>query len=186
VSSDYVFDGTRAPHTEDEPYSPLGVYGQTKAAGDELVATLPRYLIARASWVVGQGHNFVRTMAQLAERGVRPAVVDDQDGRLTFTHDLAAAILHLVGTDAPNGVYNVSNDGPVLSWCQIARRVFQLCGRDPLDVSPVTTSDYSAGQQHVSPRPEHSALALDKIRATGFQPALMDDRLREYVASLRG
>ncbi|MCG5014959.1 SDR family oxidoreductase, partial [Collinsella aerofaciens] len=33
VSSDYVFDGTAEVHTEDEPLSPLSVYGQTKAAG---------------------------------------------------------------------------------------------------------------------------------------------------------
>ncbi|MCL1840783.1 MAG: bifunctional dTDP-4-dehydrorhamnose 3,5-epimerase family protein/NAD(P)-dependent oxidoreductase [Propionibacteriaceae bacterium] len=184
VSSDYVFDGTRAPHTEDEPFSPLGVYGQTKAAGDALVATLPDYLITRASWVVGNGHNFVKTMVQLARRGVRPSVVDDQDGRLAFTADLAAAIIHLVRVGAPSGVYNVSNDGPVMSWCQIARRVFELCGRDASDVTPVSTSDYSANQEHVSPRPAHSALCLDKLKATGFAPAIMDDRLDEYVATL--
>jgi len=84
VSSDYVFDGRRTEHPEDEPFSPLGVYGQTKAAADALVATLPRHLVVRTSWVIGEGRNFVATMRSLAEAGVSPEVVDDQVGRLTF------------------------------------------------------------------------------------------------------
>ncbi len=70
VSSDYVFDGTRASHDESEPVAPLGVYGQTKAAGDAVVSVVPRHYIVRTSWVIGEGNNFVRTMASLAERGI--------------------------------------------------------------------------------------------------------------------
>ena len=102
ISSDYVFDGTRSSHPEDEPFSPLGVYGQTKAAGGRAGrTTLPRHYILRTSWVIGDGHNFVRTMAALADRGVRPGVVDDQYGRLTFTTDLARAIDHLLAVGRP-------------------------------------------------------------------------------------
>ena len=54
-SSEYVFDGTVDPHTEDEPLSPLGVYAQTKAAGDVAVATAPRHYVLRTSWVIGGG-----------------------------------------------------------------------------------------------------------------------------------
>ena len=129
MSSDYVFDGTVELHTEEEPFSPLGVYGQTKAAGDALVSTLPRHYIVRTSWVIGDGNNFVKTMASLADRGIEPGVVDDQYGRLTFTDDLAAGIAHLVGTDAPFGTYNLSSDGPVQTWADIARDVFAARGR---------------------------------------------------------
>src|SRR5438132_1624722 len=31
ISTDYVFDGTQSPHSEDEPFSPLSVYGASKA-----------------------------------------------------------------------------------------------------------------------------------------------------------
>jgi dTDP-4-dehydrorhamnose 3,5-epimerase len=90
VSSDYVFDGAAdRPYREDDPLCPLGVYGQTKAAADAIVSTVPRHLIVRTSWVIGEGRNFVRTMASLAERGIDPDVVDDQVGRLTFTDELA-------------------------------------------------------------------------------------------------
>ena len=97
-SSEYVFDGTVAldpGHTEDEPLSPLGVYAQSKAAGDLAVGTTPRHYLLRTSWVIGDGHNFVRTMASLAEKGVSPSVVDDQVGRLTFAGELSRATRHL-------------------------------------------------------------------------------------------
>ena len=181
VSSDYVFDGTRPEHAEDEPFSPLGVYGQTKAAGDAIVALLPRHYLVRTSWVIGEGHNFVRTMASLAERGVKPAVVADQYGRLTFTTDLAAAIRHLLDSGAPYGTYNVTCDGPVLTWHDVARRVYELTGHAASDVAPQSTQEYAAGKL-VSPRPTHSALALDKIKATGFAPRSTEEALAAYLA----
>ncbi|HEY0237379.1 MAG TPA: bifunctional dTDP-4-dehydrorhamnose 3,5-epimerase family protein/NAD(P)-dependent oxidoreductase [Friedmanniella sp.] len=180
VSSDYVFDGTRARHPEDEPLSPLGVYGQTKAAGDALVATLPRHLLLRTSWVVGEGRNFVTTMAGLADRGVSPSVVADQHGRLTLTLELVRALRHLLETDAAPGTYNVSNAGPVQTWADIAREVFALRGRDPDDVTPVTTEAYGAGKR-LAPRPRHSDLDLAKLEATGFVPEDATVALRRYL-----
>lgn len=182
VSSDYVFDGTQPYHHEDEPFSPLGVYGQTKAAADALVAQLARHYIVRTSWVIGDGRNFVRTMAELARKGASPAVVDDQFGRLTFTEDLAAGMVHLVASGAPSGTYNLTNDGPVQSWCEIARDVFELCGRERGDVEPTTTEEFAAGKL-VSPRPVHSELDLTKVSATGFTPASARDRLVGYLSS---
>lgn len=181
VSSDYVFDGTAELHTEDEPFSPLGVYGQTKAAGDALVGQLARHYLVRTSWVIGDGRNFVRTMADLATKGVSPSVVDDQFGRLTFTTDLAAGIVHLLSSGAPYGTYNLTGDGPVQSWCDIARDVFRLRGRSPEDVTGVSTDEYSAGKA-TAPRPRHSALDLARIRATGFAPATSAERLAEYLS----
>ncbi len=181
VSTDYVFDGTEEEHAEDEPFSPLGVYGQTKAAGDALVATLPRHWIVRTSWVIGDGNNFVRTMANLADKGVKPSVVGDQYGRLTFTTDLAAGIVHLISTNAPGGTYNLTNTGPTQSWADIAKRVFELRGRSADDVTEVTTEAYFADKPGMAPRPTHSTLALGKLAGAGFEPVNADDRLREYL-----
>jgi dTDP-4-dehydrorhamnose reductase len=183
VSSDYVFDGTVGEHTEDEPVSPLGVYGQTKAAGDALVATLPSYYLLRTSWVIGEGRNFVATMASLADRGVRPSVVADQYGRLTFTSEIARAVDHLLAVAAPSGTYNVSGAGEVTSWADIARTVFTERGRPASDVTSVTAAEYGAGKA-LAPRPQHSTFALDKIRATGFEPAPVADSLRAYLRTL--
>ena len=183
VSSDYVFDGSKRLYTEDDAVAPLGVYGQTKAAGDALVSTVPRHYIVRTSWVVGDGGNFVRTMASLAERGVDPSVVSDQRGRLTFTEDLAAGIGHLLRERPAPGVYNLTNEGPVMSWADVARLVFAGTGHRAERVTDVTTAEYFADRA-AAPRPRNSTLALDKIEAAGFTPRDARDALAGYLAGL--
>lgn len=182
VSSDYVFDGTsERPYREDDAIAPLGVYGQTKAAGDAIVQTVPRHYIVRTSWVIGEGSNFVRTMASLAERGIDPSVVDDQTGRLTFTTDIAGAIRHLLDTNAAYGVYNVTGSGQPRTWAQIAARVYELTGHDPARVTPATTAEYYAGKTGIAPRPAYSVLDLSKIEATGFTPPDHETSLAAYL-----
>lgn len=185
-SSEYVFDGTAEEHTEDEPVSPLGVYAQSKAAGDIAVGLAPRHYLVRTSWVIGDGQNFVRTMATLAAKGVSPSVVADQVGRLTFTGELSRATRHLIDSRAPFGTYNLSNGGPEMSWAAIAREVFTRCGRNAADVSETTTAEYAAGVldkgSPFAPRPLRSAMSLAKIRATGFEPEDALVALERYLA----
>ena len=192
VSSDYVFDGTAGNHGEDEGPSPLSVYGQSKAAGDLAVAGCPAHYVVRSSWVIGDGRNFVRTMAGLARRCADPAdplervtVVDDQLGRLTFADQMAEGIFALLDAHAPYGTYNLTGSGRVASWAQIAREVFELtCGNGDA-VAPVTTAEYYAGADGpVAPRPARSDLDLSKIRAAGFSPRDWEDELREYLSDL--
>jgi dTDP-4-dehydrorhamnose 3,5-epimerase len=183
ISSDYVFDGrTSRPYREDDRLSPLGVYGQTKAAGDQVVATVDRHYIVRTSWVIGDGHNFVRIMLSLADRGVNPSVVSDQHGRLTFTSEIARAIRHLIETHAPYGTYNVTGSGSPTSWAEVARRTFELAGHDPGRVSDVTTAEYFADtSKPAAPRPVNSVLDLAKIQSVGFQPEDAAATLTNYV-----
>jgi dTDP-4-dehydrorhamnose reductase/dTDP-4-dehydrorhamnose 3,5-epimerase len=183
-STEYVFDGSVSDHTEDEPLSPLGVYAQTKAAGDLAVATAKRHYVLRTSWLVGDGGNFVRTMQRLAAEGVSPRVVDDQVGRLTFADELARATRHLLEADATYGVYHCSGSGPATTWAEVARRVFELAGRDPDDVTPVSTEEYAAGRD-LAPRPRSSTMSLAKLEATGFSPRPAWDSLTDYLQPQR-
>ena len=196
VSSDYVFDGTRELHPEDEPFAPMGVYGQSKAAGDLAVGGCPRHYIARSSWVIGDGNNFVKTMMGLSDRVAaseipQVTVVDDQVGRLSFTRDMAEGIFWLLGyregdaepsSPAPYGTYNLTGSGEPKSWAQVAKRVFELANGNADKVMPVATADYYASVAGpISPRPEHSAMDLSKIVAIGFNPPDWEQRLVEYV-----
>ena len=192
VSSDYVFDGTAEVHTEDEPLSPLSVYGQTKAAGDIAVAGCPRHYIMRSSWVIGEGHNFVKTMKGLSDRVADPedglaqvTVVDDQLGRLTFTRDMAAAILHVLGSGAPYGTYDCTGSGAVRSWADIARTVFDAANGNGDAVAPVSTAEYYASAAGpVAPRPHFSALDLSKLETAGFHMPDWEAELSEYLEEL--
>ena len=187
VSSDYVFDGTRESHDESESFAPLGVYGQSKAAGDIAVANTPRHYILRSSWVIGEGHNFVKTMMGLSGRVARGelervTVVDDQYGRLTFTKDMAEAIFHLLDSGAAYGAYDLTGSGAVRSWADIARMVFDLANGNGDRVIPISTDEYFANAKApVSPRPTHSALDLAKIEATGLSVPDWEESLRAYV-----
>lgn len=181
VSSDYVFDGTaNGEYTEDAPLSPLSVYGQTKAAGDLAAAGAPQHYVVRTSWVIGDGGNFVRTMKSLDDRDIKPSVVDDQIGRLSFTQDIAAGIKHLLDTQAPYGTYNLSNSGEPASWADIARMIF----RDPTSVTGVSTAEYFVDKQGAAPRPLNSRLDLSKLHAAGFTAPDWRVRLATYLEEI--
>ena len=181
ISSEYVFDGSQTPHAEDEPFTPLGVYAQAKAAGDIAVATATKHYIARTSWLIGDGPNFVRTMIGLAGRDISPTVVGDQIGRLTFTPTLVVAIDHLLTTKAAFGTYNVSNDGDPVSWADVTRAIFTDLGRSDLTVTDTTTAEYFAGKPKAAPRPLQSTFDLAKLKAVGFRPGDWHTELHDYI-----
>jgi dTDP-4-dehydrorhamnose reductase len=182
ISSEYVFDGKHeGPMPEDWPANPLSVYGQSKADGDTQASHVTKHYLVRTTWVVGDGGNFVRTMAGLADRGVSPTVVDDQIGRPTFTADLAAGIAHLVRNRAPYGTYNLTNSGDPVSWADVAAAVFAARGRSADDVGRTSTEAYSADKPRAAVRPLNGVLDLSKIIATGFTPRDWRVALAEYV-----
>ena len=180
-SSDYVFDGSQSIHNEDEPFFPLNVYGKTKADGDLAAPAATKHYIIRTSWVIGDGRNFVNIMQNLAARGVRPSVVNDQIGRLTFTDTLARGIKHLLETNAPYGTYNLTNEGQPASWADIAKIVFEKSGKSPSDVQPVSTAEYFADKPNTAQRPLQSTLDLTKIEKTGFIPEDWRDKLNRLL-----
>jgi dTDP-4-dehydrorhamnose reductase/dTDP-4-dehydrorhamnose 3,5-epimerase len=173
ISSDYVFDGDAVgEYSETAPLSPVSVYGQTKAAGDIAIATCTRHYILRTSWVIGDGANFVRTMHGLALESRPVNVVNDQFGRLTFASTLAQTIGFLINARPSFGTYNITNAGPIVSWFEIARMVYELSGADPSLVNSVSTDEYLVSQPSrglkIAPRPKNSTLNLDKAERAGF------------------
>jgi len=168
LSTDYVFDGRKAgAYREDDAVAPLGVYGRTKAAGEEAVRrALTRHIILRTAWVYGEfGHNFLKTMVRLAQERDELRVVADQRGCPTSTRDLAAAILvvaaHAIACNAGWGTYHCAGTG-VVTWHGFAERIIAaqapLTGRTPR-VTPITASDYPTA----AARPANSAFDCSRF-----------------------
>ncbi|KFI96909.1 sugar nucleotide-binding protein [Bifidobacterium stellenboschense] len=185
ISSDYVFDGDKEMHVEDEEFAPLGVYGQTKAAGDALVDNVPRHYLLRSSWVIGEGRNFVTRMLGLAKSGEHAEAPSDQFGRLTFTSDMAGAIFHLLTNNAPYGTYNMTGSGRVASWYDIATAVFKAAGADPSRIVANSVAEY-ARTHHAALRPRNCSLNLGKLEAAGYHPADWEELLDNYLAKELG
>ena len=169
VSTDYVFDGTKAgPYLEWDPVSPQSVYGASKLAGERELD--PGSTVIRTSWVCGyHGANMVKTILRIAGQSDTLSFVDDQRGHPTFADDLAAMIKRLVVEHRP-GTFHVTNQGAV-SWYEFAREVLIAAGLDPERVKPVATADLQPPRP--APRPANSVLDNAALRLSGVP--LLDD-----------
>jgi dTDP-4-dehydrorhamnose reductase len=179
ISTDYVFDGTRKTHTEDEAVKPLGIYGKTKAAGDEKAAQAVKHYIVRTSWVIGDGPNFARAILSAAQKRDELKVVADQFGRPTFTAELVRIIDFLLSTKAPYGTYNGSNGGDTVNWADFARAILDEASFKTR-VTDTTAREYFAGKVS-SKRPKYSSFDLSKLVALGHQPKDWREDLKEYI-----
>ena len=166
VSTDFVFDGRQTrPYVEDDAPNPLGVYGQSKLEGEQVVqAALPTATLLRTAWVYGaHGHNFVKTMLRLAGEGKPLRVVSDQTGAPTWTTDIVAAITALVDRQAV-GVFHFTAAGET-SWHGFACAILEEASRIGFDiktdsVAPIPTAEYPTP----ATRPAYSVLNTDKIK----------------------
>ena len=126
-STDYVFDGEKkAAYVEDDPTHPLGVYGQSKCAGEEAVQEVGGLIyIFRTSWVYSNiGYNFYLTMKRLSQERDELKVVADQTGVPTSNQFIAEQIKVIIPqlTDINTGVYQLVPDGSC-SWYEFAQAI---------------------------------------------------------------
>ncbi|KAB2314008.1 dTDP-4-dehydrorhamnose reductase [Betaproteobacteria bacterium SCN2] len=177
-STDYVFDGTQfGAYAEYDALRPLGVYGASKQAGEELVqASGADHLIFRTSWVYGlRGKNFLLTMQRLARERDKLAVVADQFGAPTWARSIAEATAQVLalwlspGATAADrqrlsGIYHMSCGGRV-SWHGFAEAILQDMqnrGEKIPALKAISTTEYPTPAQ----RPANSVLSNEKLQQT--------------------
>lgn len=198
LSTDFVFDGAQGhPYAPQQPRRPLGVYGASKAGGEEAVEELlgpgGRGTILRTSWVYGPvGHNFCRTMLRLhrerAARGESLAVVADQVGCPTSTAGLASACWRVIGRGTGPAWPPILHwsDAGAASWYDFAVAIGEL-GVDaglidrPAAVQPIPTAAYPTPAR----RPSYSLLDCHASRAAlGLEPQHWRAALARVLAEL--
>lgn len=196
-STDYVFNGEgTTPWVEDDPTGPLGVYGDSKLAGEQaLLATGAKAHIFRTSWVYGAtGKNFLRTILRLARERSELRIVDDQHGAPTWSHSLAMMAAHVIarlGSDTEaatrfTGVYHVAGGGET-TWAGFAKEAIRLLHElEPesslANVVGIPSSEYPTA----AARPGNSRLNCQKLARTfGWESADWRASLKLVVAEMQ-
>ncbi|MGB0748032.1 MAG: dTDP-4-dehydrorhamnose reductase [Magnetospiraceae bacterium] len=190
VSTDYVFDGTKeGAYLEDDPVKPIGIYGESKEAGEKAVRELiAAHVILRTAWVYSPfGNNFVKTMLRVGAQRPELRVVNDQQGCPTAAGDLATTIIDIAGKilqegATPWGTYHYCG-ATATTWHGLAEAVFGLSDLNPKPVvQPIPTHEYPTPAK----RPANSVLDCTKItRDLGITPRPMADSLAEVMADLK-
>jgi dTDP-4-dehydrorhamnose reductase len=179
-STDYVFDGEKYGfYLEDDLRNPLGVYGKSKAAGEEGIAKIfakskqGHYAILRTSWVYGDGGNFIRTILRLAKDREEFKVIADQYGAPTSALWLAQVSLELVLTHNgglrtfPSGIYHAVPAGET-TWHGLATLAVSAALEagvalkvQPGLIKPIPATEYPLP----APRPANSRMSTDKLQS---------------------
>jgi dTDP-4-dehydrorhamnose reductase len=178
-STDDVFDGEKyGYYLEDDIRNPLGVYGKSKAAGEEAITRVfagirgnGQYAIFRTSWVYGDGSNFIRTILRLAKDREELKIIDDQYGVPTSAAWLAQVSLDLVVDDKlkikefPSGIYHAVPAGET-TWHGLATLAVQVACEAgvnlkaaPSAIKPIPAAEYPLP----APRPMNSRMSTDKL-----------------------
>ena len=173
-STDYVFNGSgSAPWKESDATGPLSVYGQTKLEGEQAVATNPKHITLRTSWVyAARGGNFAKTMLRLASERESLTVIDDQFGAPTSAELLADVTAHVIRAAMAKpelaGLYHCVAGGET-NWHAYAKYVLaQARLLQPAllikasEVVPVPSTAFPTPAR----RPHNSRLDTRKLQAT--------------------
>ena len=188
-STDYVFDGSKpAPYTEADPPNPLGVYSQSKLAGEQAIAAVGgEYLILRTSWVYSnQGKNFLLTMQRLLQEKPHLRIVADQIGAPTWAGTIATSTRDLIerwqaGKPGQWGIYHLTAQGET-SWFGFAQAIgdhLRAQGKACAELEAIPSSAYPTPAK----RPLNSRLDCSRLQQQWqvSQPQ-WQDALRECLA----
>jgi len=179
LSTDFVFDGNQqTPYREEDPTNPQSAYARSKLEGEQQVtAGNPDHVILRCAWLYGpHGRNFISAILEAAGAGGPLRVVTDQRGTPTYTHDLALAVTHILGTKV-TGVVHFANSG-VCSRYEFAREALRLAGLE-VPLEPITTADL---KDRPARRPAYSALDTGRFtEITGILPRPWQETLADFI-----
>ena len=182
-STDYVFDGEKVEaYVETDLTNPIGIYGQSKLAGEEEIQEVGgQNYIFRTSWVYSTiGHNFYLTMKKLCQERKELKVVADQTGVSTSNQFIGLQIQQIIPQLTENnvGIYHLVPDGSC-SWYEFAQEIIRQANPkfNLKNLYQIQTHEFPTK----TTRPKNSVLNNAKIKHT-FNLSLDNwDRVLEEI-----
>jgi dTDP-4-dehydrorhamnose reductase len=185
VSTDYVFDGAGdRPYREDDPRAPLGAYGASKAAGEDLVHAAGG-IVVRTSWLFAErGPGFVQTILRLARERPSLRVVVDQHGCPTWAEDLADGLLAMAAIPTLGPTYHYVGAGAT-TWHALATAIVEAARAASPRPLACTTVEAIPTSAYPTPaaRPAYSVLDTSRLGALGVTPPSWTIGLGRVVAA---
>jgi len=165
ISSDYVFDGTGGPYSEEDKPAPTTYYGKAKLASENIIiGSKAKYAIIRTNVLYGHAYpakaSFVRWVIDELSNGNKIRVVNDQYNNPTLANDLAACILRIIQLDA-EGMFNYAGSD-YLSRFEFAQKIAEKFNYPTELIFPISTEEL--GQ--LADRPKKGGLRTEKARDT--------------------
>jgi len=184
LSSEQVFDGTRAPYSSGDPVNPINLYGRQKAEAERRVlAAAPEFAcVVRAPLLVGNslvGRRSLHEKMFEAWAAGRPVQAYTDEFRQVCTADnLAEVLLELVERGDLRGLFHWAG-AELLSRHEIARRI---AGGFKLPDTLVVPMNRADTPEAAAKRPPN--LAMDLAPLAGrlkTRPQRFDDALEELI-----
>lgn len=181
VSTNEVFDGTRKrPYIESDLPNPITMAGKTKYLSEIIVRQFTnKFYIVRTMWLYSEwSNNFIHSIVQIARNRKEIAFTSDEIGSPTNSHDLAHALLQLIGTNR-YGCYHIVNKGSV-SRSVFGRRVLTKLGLvNNIHIKDTPLNSFA----RLSKPPLSSSLTSNKLQDVGIDlrdwSKALDDFLKQ-------
>jgi dTDP-4-dehydrorhamnose reductase len=171
VSTDFIFDGSEGPLTEEAVPSPINYYGESKLAAEKIImASNLHWSILRTVLVYGLSNdqsrsNIVLWVKESLEKGKTIQVVNDQWRTPTLAEDLAIGC-YLAATKKASGIYNISGKDFITPY-DIAIHTAEFFDLDKSLIKPADSTTFKQPAR----RPLRTGLVIDKARAElGYEP----------------
>ncbi len=177
ISSDYIFDGKSGPYSENDKPNPLGYYGRTKLASENVLKIGGAlYTILRTIVLYGVASkskaDFVEWLIDTVRSGKPVRIVNDQVSNPTFIDDLVQAISKVIEF-RKYGVYNIGGK-EFLSRYEFTEIIADYFNLNKSLITPVKTKELNQAAR----RPLKSGLITLKAEAElGYKPVTIRESL---------
>lgn len=180
LSSDYIFDGKNGPYSEKNVPLPLGYYGKSKLASENLLINSNLdHAIVRTMVLYGYGinvrSNFVTWLIEKLKKNANVTIVTDQLGNPTLADELATAILKIVKLKKWD-LYHISGS-ELIDRYSFALKIADIFKLDKNLISSITTPELNQSAL----RPLKSGFIIDKAKTElGIEMSNAEEGLKMF------